>query len=292
LRIVTYRLEGGRGVEMARRLAQEWHPDLLLLQSIDRDSARVFGEDPVAELAETLGMEFAWLPLNSEQGGASGLATLSRVPIQEIYSEKLDRIAPEQTQQGVLGVELDWGGRPLIIWNARLGSSDETGGELHAQTRQLARLADDRAHAAQIIGGSFGMDPKAAPLTVLRDRFQDAWTLRGGGLGYTTPSAEPRRREDFFWTTKREDYLVENILVFSAPGASDHLPVVIDLAPAPQRPPAPPPSEAPIPEDEPHPVERPSVIPGPDGRPVVPGITRPFAPSRSSPDADEPANQP
>jgi endonuclease/exonuclease/phosphatase family metal-dependent hydrolase len=301
LRVVSYRLRGNGGAEVVRRIAREWNPDVFLLQSTDRGSGRALGADVPGDLADELRMDLAWLPLNPESGGEEGLAILSRVRIRETFEHKLDRIAPEQFQQGALGVEVSWGDTPLVIWNVRLGSEEETGGELYAQTRHLTRLLGEDAprgsQARQLIGGSFGMTPNAVPLGLLKENFADVWAARGSGLGYTSPSTVPRRRVDYFWTPKNAPgYAVSNILVIHAPGASDHLPLVVDLTPIPGAElPAPPPDPLPEPLDDPLPAgefltednaesDPPSEGALPDTRRSggrrggIPGVTRPFGP--------------
>src|SRR5690606_23206520 len=103
-----------------------------------------------------------------------------------------------------------------------------------------------------IIGGDFGLDPKAAPLDELRRAgFRDAWASAGSGLGYTEPAARPRQRLHYIWLNERSGGLrVANILVFNAPGAGASLPLVADFIRQPAPPPLAPEDAPPAPADE------------------------------------------
>lgn len=82
-----------------------------------------------------------------------------------------------------------------------------------------------------VIGGDLNESPGKAAAEVLAGLGSDAWTRMGARAGETFPAAEPRHRIDYVFTSR--EVRVEGI---SVPGgaasrtASDHLPVVADLA--------------------------------------------------------------
>jgi endonuclease/exonuclease/phosphatase family metal-dependent hydrolase len=106
---------------------------------------------------------------------------------------------------------------------------------------QVAALAD--LHTAPmetgIIVGDFNTSPDAPELAGLRAKFADAWELanerddRSGWRfwqhdeGHTHPARSPHRRIDQAWVTP--GVAVAAAQVLDAAGASDHLPLMVDL---------------------------------------------------------------
>jgi endonuclease/exonuclease/phosphatase family metal-dependent hydrolase len=90
-----------------------------------------------------------------------------------------------------------------------------------------------------VLVGDFNTAPDAPELAVLRERFTDAWDLapdrddqagwrfwqREGG--HTHPARYPHRRIDQVWVS--DGVAVTSARVLDAEGASDHLPLVVDL---------------------------------------------------------------
>jgi endonuclease/exonuclease/phosphatase family metal-dependent hydrolase len=90
-----------------------------------------------------------------------------------------------------------------------------------------------------VIVGDFNTPPDAPELDALRQRFTDAWNLaraRDDQAGWrfwqrdegnTHPASSPHRRIDQVWVS--EGVAVAGAHVLDAGGASDHLPLVVDL---------------------------------------------------------------
>ncbi len=103
----------------------------------------------------------------------------------------------------------------------------------------LAAVAADRAAdvtAPVVVAGDFNAEPRDAELGGLADTLTDAWRSAGSGLGDTHPAGRPWRRIDQVWVGGLRPVSASVL----ATEASDHLPVVVDLA----RPAAEPPVEA------------------------------------------------
>lgn len=77
-----------------------------------------------------------------------------------------------------------------------------------------------------VLGGDLGAEPRDAELSRLSDSLVDAWRVAGRGLGDTTPATGPWRRVDQVWVGGLRPV---NAAVLRAE-ASDHLPVLVDLA--------------------------------------------------------------
>jgi endonuclease/exonuclease/phosphatase family metal-dependent hydrolase len=90
-----------------------------------------------------------------------------------------------------------------------------------------------------VIAGDFNTAPDAPELDALRQRFTDAWRLARAredqagwrfwqhDRGHTHPASFPHRRIDQVWVS--EGVAVAGAHVLGAEGASDHLPLVVDL---------------------------------------------------------------
>jgi endonuclease/exonuclease/phosphatase family metal-dependent hydrolase len=99
---------------------------------------------------------------------------------------------------------------------------------LHA-VRELPGL---RLGDPALIGGDLNEPPDGRTVRELRARFADAWELAGGEGGETFPAARPVARIDYLFVSP--GIRVERALVPAAlpeaRRASDHLPLVVDLA--------------------------------------------------------------
>jgi endonuclease/exonuclease/phosphatase family metal-dependent hydrolase len=90
-----------------------------------------------------------------------------------------------------------------------------------------------------IVAGDFNTAPDAPELAALRGQFTDAWELAGqrddrAGWrfwqhddGNTHPARSPHRRIDQAWVTS--GVAVASARVLDGGGASDHLPLLVDL---------------------------------------------------------------
>ncbi|MFP5373043.1 MAG: endonuclease/exonuclease/phosphatase family protein, partial [Actinomycetes bacterium] len=106
------------------------------------------------------------------------------------------------------------------------------------QVRARADLHTDRM-AGGVLVGDFNAPPDAPELAALRERFSQAWELAPerddragwrfwrGDEGDTFPASSPRKRIDQVWISAGVGVAAARVL--DAEGASDHLPVVVDL---------------------------------------------------------------
>jgi endonuclease/exonuclease/phosphatase family metal-dependent hydrolase len=102
----------------------------------------------------------------------------------------------------------------------------------------VAALHSDAMETGVVVG-DLNADPGSAELAPLRERFADAWELaaerddRAGrhfwrrAAGSTHPAEAPRHRVDQVWVSP--GIAVASARVLDGAGASDHLPLVVDL---------------------------------------------------------------
>ena len=244
VRLVTYNTHHGVGDDgrhdlprLATVLAAA-DADVICLQEVDRHfGPRSENVDQALLLARALDMQLAWGPAIDEprpggQRGEYGNALLSRLPI--LVSDVH---------------RLPGGGEPRCALRTMI---ELDGGALWVTTTHLSRKSGDRAaqaaavadlHTAPmetgIVVGDFNAAPDAPEFAVLREKFADAWELgnerddRSGWRfwqhddGNTHPARSPHRRIDQAWVTP--GVAVAAAQVLDGAGASDHLPLMIDL---------------------------------------------------------------
>jgi endonuclease/exonuclease/phosphatase family metal-dependent hydrolase len=211
--------------------------DLVCLQEVDRRfGARSDDVDQALLLSRALDMQLAWGPAIDEPGSADegwGNALLSRLPILVSDVHRLPGGGEPRIALRTM-VELD--GAALWVTTTHL-----TSGPAEERAEQVAALAALHTGdmATGLLVGDFTADPDAAELEPLRQGFRDAWELaaerddqvagwrfwRQGGA--TSPAGSPQRRVDQVWVSPGIG--VASARVLDAAGATDHLPLVVDL---------------------------------------------------------------
>ena len=196
------------------------NPDLVLLQEVDRDSARSHRLDEEMRLAERLGdaqrafaynyhvdfVPFPWPPLGRVQ---SGLATFSRLGMREAARVQLPvpfswPVRTANLKRCLLESRIPLAGtdRELVLINLHLEAYDDGAGKA-AQTQMLLQCLQDEAARGNyvIAGGDFNQTfPQIAP-----DRYParaglwqpgvlDGEAFRRAGLLLVTDEAHPTCR--------------------------------------------------------------------------------------------------
>jgi endonuclease/exonuclease/phosphatase family metal-dependent hydrolase len=247
VRLVTFNTHHGVGADdrhdlprLATLLASV-DADVICLQEVDRH----FGErsedvDQALLLSRALDMQLAWGPaIDQPREGADqprqyGNALLSRLPILVSDVHPLPGDGEPRVALRTM-VELDGAALWVTTTHLTTGSAEIRA----AQADSIAGLLTDRMETGVLVG-DFNTGPGAPELAVLRERFTDAWELaperedRAGWRfwrreeGLTHPAGRPHRRIDQVWVS--DGVTVTAAQVLDAGGASDHLPLVVDLA--------------------------------------------------------------
>lgn len=214
--------------------------DVICLQEVDR----YFGErsedvDQALLLSRALDMQLAWGPAIDQPGPDEdrprqyGNALLSRLPILISDVHRLPGTGEPRSALRTM-LELDGG----TLWVTATHLTTRSAEERRAQVAALTALHTEDM-AAGVLVGDFNARPDAPELSPLRERFTDAWELaedRGDQAGWrfwqrdeghTHPARSPHRRIDQAWVSA--GVTVASAQVLDAAGASDHLPLVVDL---------------------------------------------------------------
>jgi endonuclease/exonuclease/phosphatase family metal-dependent hydrolase len=217
-------------------LVKSTAPDLVLLQEVDRGTARSGGIDQVERLGAATGYATAFAPsLLHYDGGEYGIALLSRGHIGYKATVPLP-VHPVQTRAGgsheprvaLLAFADVRSGR----WRAINTHLDPVEGPTRAE--ELAGIAalvreQQLAGVPFVVGGDFNATPDNPALVPLRALgLRDAWTECGTGDGLTYPAGKPVKRIDYLFLGGDLRCTAAQVIETSV---SDHRPLLVTFSP-------------------------------------------------------------
>jgi endonuclease/exonuclease/phosphatase family metal-dependent hydrolase len=238
VRVVTYNIFAGNDLERRSNLDRiaalldTLRADIVLLQEVDRLTARSGGVDQAAVLAEATGLHVVFGRSIDFGGGEYGNAILSRWPVRAARVVPLDSLLPAalvadvQEARTLLHVIVDMPGGTLHVANTHLDHRATSTVRQPQALALLAYLADAVPPGEPLVlGGDLNARPDAVEVRALGARFTDAWTACGTGPGFTFRTDQPDRRIDYVLLSGAACAAAR---VLDRP-LSDHLPVVVDV---------------------------------------------------------------
>jgi endonuclease/exonuclease/phosphatase family metal-dependent hydrolase len=242
VRVLVYNIHAGwdasgkENLDRVSEVVRTTRADLVLLQEVDRFTTRSGRVDQLARLASATSMRAAFGKTLDYQGGAYGIAILSRWPI---VRDSLNHLPVSPAQQraggsyeprGVLHAVIRSPHGDVHVFNTHLDASTDDGYRL-----QEARTATQLAEAAKpsgrvLLAGDLNATPESAVLSFLRSRgWIDPWPScgRGNREGRTYPAHSPVRRIDYLLADAR--WSCREAVVLES-DASDHRPVLYVLS--------------------------------------------------------------
>lgn len=233
LRVVSYNIKHGRGndnvvnLERTATVLRALQPDIVGLQEVDDLAARSGGVPQAERLGQSLGMHHAFGRFMDFQGGAYGMAILSRHPIVATESVRL----PDGNEPRVaLAVEVQLpSDRRLTIVNVHFDWVDDDTFRF-AQAGTLTAYLD-ALKTPYILLGDFNDVPDSRTLALFRSRAAEA--KKPETDRFTFSSTEPNKEIDFVFTAPAAAWRAREVRVITEPLVSDHRPVlaVLELAP-------------------------------------------------------------
>jgi endonuclease/exonuclease/phosphatase family metal-dependent hydrolase len=229
LRVVSYNIKHGRGnddvvdLERTAGVLRPLRPDIVGVQEVD-DRATRSGQVAQAErLGQLLEMNHAFGKFMDFQGGAYGLAILSRFPIVRDTAVKL----PDGNEPRVaLSIEVRLpDGPPLTIVNVHFDwvRSD---GYRFAQAEALTKYLDALA-TPYVLLGDFNDVPDSRTLALFKARATEA--SKPAAASFTFPSTTPAREIDYIFFSRNAAFTPREVRVIDEQVASDHRPVLAVL---------------------------------------------------------------
>jgi endonuclease/exonuclease/phosphatase family metal-dependent hydrolase len=228
VRVLAYNIHHGEGMdsvidlERVAELIMRHDPDLVALQEIDSVVARTNGVDQAVELGRLTGMTPVFGRFMPYQGGAYGMALLSRWPIRSTVNHGLpDGTEPRTALEAV--VESPTTGREVRFVGVHFYRTEE---ERAAQADSLdARLfRGPDAGLPTILAGDFNSEPGTR---VIDERARRWWIVDKGEDRLTYSSFDPVREIDFVMAHPRSAFRVLDEFLVDEPVISDHRPLVV-----------------------------------------------------------------
>lgn len=234
LRVMSYNIRHGEGTDGRLdldRLAQvinEARPDLVALQEVDRGTGRADGVDQAMELARLTGMDMAYGKAMDHDGGAYGVAILSRTPLRLPTAHPLPHGGGREprTALSVLITREPIG--EILFIATHLQHNSEA--DRIAEAQRLNRLFVDEGGPPVILAGDLNAQPLSPPMAVLLTHWRDAAAGAPGAPAPTWPSDEPRVRIDYVVFHPAGAWRVIEAKVIKETIASDHRPLLVELA--------------------------------------------------------------
>ena len=237
LRVATYNIHHAAGhddvldIAHTAKVLRSMRADVIGLQEVDRHwSERSEFVDQAAELADRLDMHAVYganLDLDPLEPGQErrqyGTAILSRHPIKSWSNTYLPKFGDHE-QRGLLVANIKVHGVTVRMANTHLQHNDNL--ERQEQAAKIVELLGDDPKRT-LLTGDLNAVPETPEITTLTDVFTDTWAKVGEGDGFTYPVEGPASRIDYVLSS--DDIAVERAEVLTT-DASDHLPVVVDVA--------------------------------------------------------------
>jgi endonuclease/exonuclease/phosphatase family metal-dependent hydrolase len=233
LRVASYNIKHGRGndnvvdLERTARVLRALTPDIVGLQEVDDLATRSGGVPQAERLGQLLGLQHAFGRFMDFQGGAYGMAILSRHPIVRTHSVRL----PDGNEPRVaLAVEVQLpGGRRLTLVNVHFDWVDDDRFRF-AQAEALTKYLDALT-TPYVLLGDFNDEPASRTLALFKGRALEA--TKPEGDRFTFSSVKPEKEIDFIFAAPAAAWRAREVRVITEPLASDHRPVlaVLELSP-------------------------------------------------------------
>ena len=230
LRVVSYNIKHGRGnddvVNLDRTAAviRPLKPDVVGLQEVDDKATRSGGVAEAEALGKMLGLNHAFGKFMDFQGGAYGMAILTRHPIVRTESVELPR-GNEPRVALVVETRLP-SGRTIAVVNVHFDWVRDDGFRF-AQAEALTKYLD-ALKTPYILLGDFNDVPESRTLALFRSRATEA--KKPAGQSFTFSSTKPEREIDYVFFAPANAFATREVRVVDEPLASDHRPVLAVLS--------------------------------------------------------------
>lgn len=227
LRVLAYNIHHGEGMdevidlERIADLINEVNPDLVALQEIDSVVTRTKGVDQAAEIGRLTNMQPVFGRFMAYQGGAYGMAVLSRLPFLESTNVHLpDGDEPRSVVSAVIDLP---SGNTLRLNGIHFYRTEQ---ERYAQATALEHWLIDQEPMPTMLAGDFNSYRGDSVLTHL----EQTWHVVDKGEDMNTfPSWEPDREIDYFMWTPADAFTILHQELLDEPVISDHRPLLIDI---------------------------------------------------------------
>lgn len=240
VRVLVYNIHAGKdakGVDNLERVAdivRDTRADIVLLQEVDRGTARSGNVDQLARLTELTGYHGVFGKTLDYQGGEYGIAILSKGPISSDTLIRLPVIPPQHRSgvsyepRGALRAMVATPGGVMAVINTHIDASRE---DVYRQqeARAIITLADSlfRGGGAVLVGGDLNSEPGSAVIELFTAAgWRDLWKECGAGPGLSFPAGLPVKRIDYLLASNEARCVSASVI---ATEVSDHRPALFEI---------------------------------------------------------------
>ena len=229
LRVLSYNIKHGRGndnvvdLERTATVIRTQKPDIVGLQEVDERAERSGRVAEAGYLGKLLELNHAFGRFMDYQGGAYGMAILSRFPIEATEDVRL----PEGNEPRIAlsaRVRLP-DDQPLTIVNVHFDWVRDDGFRF-AQAEVLTKYLD-ALKTPYILLGDFNDVPESRTLALFKSRAGEA--VKPEKDRFTFSSTEPAKEIDYVFFSPAAAWRAREVRVIDERVASDHRPVLAVL---------------------------------------------------------------
>ena len=226
---------GGRAnLDDVASLVRSTSADVVLLQEVDRGTARSGKVDQLQVMSAATGFDRAFGRSLDYDGGLYGIAALSRARLEDAETIPLPT-TPAQARAGgavepraalVATTRTPLGTLRLMTTHLDASRGDEY--RLQESAHLLAVVADPPSSGVPVlVGGDFNAEPDSRVIERLRaGGLRDAWAECGHGDGLTYPAARPVKRIDYLFLTGSLGCSAATVIETTI---SDHRPLLVTV---------------------------------------------------------------
>lgn len=224
MRAVTFNIQhGAEGLDRVSSFLRGLVPDIVFLQEVDQGCARSGGVRQAEVLGHALGLHAAFAEAFGFDGGAYGIALLSRGPLESVTVLRLPHPSPRQA---------DGNGEPRVLLWARSGpwtlANTHLGLTATERLEQAHRIRSVLSNTPRLIlAGDINEGPGGPVTHAWGGWVQDAFVEAGAAEERSAPPEGPPVRIDTILHGVDTPRAVRARL--GPPGFSDHRAVIVDF---------------------------------------------------------------
>ena len=223
VRLMSYNVRNAMGMDDVRncqRIANvinNTHPDVVAIQELDSVTARSGQINVLKEIAERTQMEYQFAPAIDYDGGKYGIGLLSKV--KPLRVKRLSLPGREE-RRALLIAEFD----NYLFGCTHLSLTEED----RINSLKILRAEGKATGKTFFLAGDFNDEPNSKFIGELKKDFQILSTTNQP----TWPADKPTDMLDYIITAKQEkpSYAIQSARVIDEPIASDHRPIIVDIA--------------------------------------------------------------
>ncbi|HSM04286.1 MAG TPA: endonuclease/exonuclease/phosphatase family protein [Longimicrobiales bacterium] len=230
LRVLAYNIHHGEGMDDVidlQRIAdliRRVDPDVVTVQEVDSVADRTGRTNQAAELGRLTGMTPVFGRFMAYQGGAYGMAILSRWRIRDVVNHRLPDGEEPRSALTVVVTSPTTGRAVRLVGIHFYRTEDERAAQ--ADTLEALLDAGPDGELPTILAGDFNSEPGSRVIRELSRRWS---VVDKGADALTFSSFDPVREIDFVMYRPHDRFEVLGERLLDEPVISDHRPVVVDL---------------------------------------------------------------